>query len=206
MTQADGQAEATGVPAGATPDSVLAGPSTWTLDPANSSVSLRSKSMWGLVTVRGTFGELAGNAEILPGGAARGRLEIGAGSLNTKNAKRDRHLASADFFHAAEHPSIVADLASATRTGDRVAVQGTLTVAGETPPAQLHRDAGGRHARGVHAAGRGRRGGPGRLRPDLEPDGHADRPIDRRRGGPLHPVLRAGESPPGPAPAGRRVR
>ena len=78
MTQADGQAEATGVPAGATPDSALAGPSTWTLDPAHSSVSLRSKSMWGLVTVRGAFGELAGNAEILPGGAARGRLEIGA--------------------------------------------------------------------------------------------------------------------------------
>ena len=57
--------------------------------------------MWGLVTVRGGFGELAGSAEIVPGGAARGRLEIGAASLNTKNAKRDRHLASADFFNAA---------------------------------------------------------------------------------------------------------
>ncbi|MGI8446835.1 MAG: YceI family protein [Streptosporangiaceae bacterium] len=134
MTQADGHAQATGVPAGDTPDSVLAGPSTWTLDPAHSSVSLRSKTMWGLVTVRGAFAELAGNAEILPGGAARGRLEIGAASLNTKNSKRDRHLASADFFDAAEHPSIVADLASATRTGDRVAVQGTLTVAGQTRP------------------------------------------------------------------------
>ena len=87
--------------------------------------------MWGLVTVRGAFGELAGNAEILPGGAARGRLEIGAASLDTKNAKRDRHLASADFFNAADHPLIVADLASATRTGDRVAVTGTLTVAGK---------------------------------------------------------------------------
>jgi polyisoprenoid-binding protein YceI len=90
--------------------------------------------MWGLVTVRGAFGELAGSAEILAGGAGRGRLEIGAASLNTKNAKRDKHLASADFFNAADHPSIVADLASATRTGDRVAVQGTLTVAGVTRP------------------------------------------------------------------------
>ena len=134
MTAADGQLGATGGPAGDTPDSVLAGPSTWTLDPSRSSAALRSKSMWGLVTVRGAFSELAGNAEILPGGAARGRLEIGAASLNTKNARRDRHLASADFFNAAEHPSIVADLASATRTGDRVAIQGTLTVAGETRP------------------------------------------------------------------------
>ena len=134
MTTADGQSQATGLAAGNTPDSVLAGPSTWTLDPARSSVSLRSKTMWGLATVRGAFGELAGSAEIRPGGAARGRLEIGAASLNTKNAKRDRHLASADFFNAADHPSIVADLASATRTGDRVAVQGTLTVAGVTRP------------------------------------------------------------------------
>jgi polyisoprenoid-binding protein YceI len=134
MTHADGQPQATGVPADDTLDSVLAGPSTWTLDPVRSSASLRSKTMWGLSTVRGAFGELAGNAEILPGGAARGRLELGAASLNTKNAKRDRHLASADFFNAAEHPSIVADLASATRTGDRVAVQGTLTVAGQTRP------------------------------------------------------------------------
>jgi polyisoprenoid-binding protein YceI len=134
MTTADGQSQATGVPAGDTPDSVLAGPSTWSLDPARSSVSLRSKTMWGLATVRGAFGELAGSAEILPGGAARGRLEIGAASLNTKNTRRDRHLASADFFNAADHPSIVADLASATRTGDRVAAAGTLTVAGVTRP------------------------------------------------------------------------
>ena len=134
MTTADGQPQATGVPAGDTPDSVLAGPSTWSLDQARSSVSLHSKTIWGLVTVRGAFGEVAGSAEILPGGAARGRLEIGAASLNTKNAKRDKHLASADFFNAADHPSIVADLTSATRTGDRVAVQGTLTVAGVTRP------------------------------------------------------------------------
>lgn len=134
MTTADGQSHATGVPAGDTPDSVLGGPSTWSLDRTRSSVSLRSKTMWGLATVRGAFGELAGSAEILPGGAARGRLEIGSASLNTKNAKRDRHLASADFFNAADHPSIVADLTSATRTGDRVAVQGTLTVAGVTRP------------------------------------------------------------------------
>ncbi len=134
MTHTDGHPHATRAPEADPADSVLAGPSTWTLDPARSSVALRSKSVWGLITVRGSFGELAGNAEILPGGAGRGRLEIGAASLDTKNAKRDRHLASADFFNAAEHPSIVADLASATRTGDQVAVRGTLTVAGVTRP------------------------------------------------------------------------
>lgn len=134
MTTADGQSQATGVPAGEPRDDVLTGPSTWTLDPARSSVALRAKSVWGLVTVRGAFGEVAGTAEILADGTARGHLDIGAASLDTKNAKRDRHLASADFFNAADHPSIVADLASATRTGDRVAIRGTLTVAGVTRP------------------------------------------------------------------------
>jgi polyisoprenoid-binding protein YceI len=123
MTDTDGHPPATRAPEADPADSVLEGPSTWTLDPARSSAALRSKSVWGLVTVRGSFGELTGHAEILPGGAARGRLEIGAASLDTKNAKRDRHLASADFFNAAEHPSIVADLASATRTGDRAPVR-----------------------------------------------------------------------------------
>ena len=108
-------AQATGVPAGEARRTVC-----WParvpgrLDPARSSVSLRSKTMWGLVTpCAARSRELAGSAEILPGGAARGRLEIGAASLDTKNAKRDRHLASADFFNAADHPSIVADLTSA---------------------------------------------------------------------------------------------
>jgi len=63
MTHTDGQPQGTGVPADDTPDSVLAGPSTWTLDPARSSASLRSKTMWGLATVRGAFGELAVRAD-----------------------------------------------------------------------------------------------------------------------------------------------
>lgn len=136
----------------------LTGPSRWTLDPARSSVTLRHKTMWGLVTVRGAFGDLAGQAEIGADGSARGRLEIGAASLDTGNAKRDKHLRSADFFNAGAHPHIVAvlqqadlaggtglgggtDLAGSTglagsmgRTGDPVTVTGQLTVAGITRP------------------------------------------------------------------------
>ncbi len=118
----------------------LTGPSQWTLDPARSSVTLRHKTMWGLATVRGTFGDLAGQAEIAADGSARGRLQIGAASLDTGNARRDKHLRSADFFNADEHPYIIAvlqraDLSSVTgRTGDRVAVTGQLTVAGVTRP------------------------------------------------------------------------
>src|SRR6202043_4078394 len=77
-------------------DRAVAGPSTWSLDAAHSSAAFRHKPIWGLPTVRGTFSDLTGRAEILPDGSARGQVDIGAASLNTKNAKRDTHLKSAD--------------------------------------------------------------------------------------------------------------
>lgn len=137
MTTADGQQQVRA------DTSALTGPSRWTLDAARSSVTLRHKTMWGLATVRGTFGDLAGQAEIGADGTARGQLEIGAASLDTGNAKRDKHLRSADFFSAAEHPHIVAVLQRAElagRTGlaggpgDQVSVTGQLTAAGVTRP------------------------------------------------------------------------
>jgi polyisoprenoid-binding protein YceI len=140
MTTADGQPQVRPEPPGA---AALTGPSQWTLDAARSSVTLRHKTMWGLSTVRGAFGELAGQADIGADGSARGRLEIGAASLDTGNAKRDKHLRSADFFDADAHPHIVAalqwaDLADrpgrSAQTGDPVAVTGQLTVAGVTRP------------------------------------------------------------------------
>src|ERR1039457_2910828 len=131
MTTADGQRGvlAEGAPVAAL-DSAVAGPSTWSLDAAHSSVALRHKTMWG----RGTFADLSGTGEILPDGSAHGRLEIGAASLSTNNAKRDKHLQSADFFNAQAHPRIVAELRRATRAGGIVTVSGDLTVAGVTRP------------------------------------------------------------------------
>ena len=131
MTTADGQQEVR-------PNtSALTGPSRWTLDAARSSVTLRHKTIWGLATVRGAFGDLAGQAEIGADGSVRGELEIGAASLDTGNAKRDKHLRSADFFNADEHPHIVAVLQRADlsgRPGDQVTVTGQLTAAGITRP------------------------------------------------------------------------
>ncbi len=120
---------------------MLAGPASFQLDPGASSVSISHKTIWGLVTVRGQFQQLRGTAEIGADGSARGRLEIGAASLDTKNRKRDEHLRSADFFNAAEHPQIVVDVNQASlRGGASVAAEGTLTVAGKTLPLALTAD------------------------------------------------------------------
>ncbi|HTZ91199.1 MAG TPA: YceI family protein [Streptosporangiaceae bacterium] len=114
---------------------VYAGPASFQLDPAASTVSITHKTIWGLVTVRGSFSKLSGSAEILPDGSGRGRIEIDAASIDTKQRKRDEHLRSKDFFNAGEHPQIVVDLPTATRQGeDSVTTTGTLTAAGQSRP------------------------------------------------------------------------
>lgn len=122
------------IPAGSNGDPYT-GPASWQLDPRSSSVAIASKTYWGLSTVHGSFSQFTGSGEVLADGTAHGQLAIEASSINTKNAKRDTHLKSADFFDAGEHPQIVAELSQATREGDdTVAVEGTLTAAGKTRP------------------------------------------------------------------------
>lgn len=121
--------------AGLTMPNALAGPSSWRLAADQSAVTFGSKTMWGLATVRGKFTDLSGSAEILADGSARGRLEISATSVSTKNTKRDQHLRSADFFHVGAHPTIVVDIARAISSdGAEVQASGTLTVAGKARP------------------------------------------------------------------------
>lgn len=133
MTTSNGN-QATPTSQTATP---YAGPASFQLDPAGSAVSISHKTFWGLATVRGSFTKLSGSAEILADGSARGRIEVDAESVDTKNAKRDKHLRSADFFNAAKHPQIVVDVAQAAAQGNDVATTGTLTVAGQTQPLTL---------------------------------------------------------------------
>ena len=138
MTAANGRPQALADGAAAVGlASVATSPSTWSLDASRSSAAFQHKSIWGLVTVRGTFSDLAGTGEILADGTGRGRLDIGAASLNTKNAKRDEHLKSADFFNVQAHPRIVVDLRRATRDGGTIQVSGELTAAGVTRPLDL---------------------------------------------------------------------
>jgi polyisoprenoid-binding protein YceI len=107
----------------------------WQLDPARSTVTIRHKTMWGLVTVKGTFTGVSGGGEVLPDGTVRGTLTLDAASLDTKQAKRDKHLRSADFFHVEKHPEITYTVRSASlREDGTVQVAGDLTVRGITRP------------------------------------------------------------------------
>ena len=79
----------------------------WTLDPDKSSAEFAVKHFWGLITVRGHFNAIEGELSIDPAGAVAGELRINAASVDTGNKQRDKHLRSADFFGADEHPQVV---------------------------------------------------------------------------------------------------
>ncbi|WP_105968630.1 YceI family protein [Streptomyces geranii] len=110
----------------------------WQLDKTATSVAVSHKTMWGLVTVKGTFAVTDGGGEVLPDGSATGTVSLDAASLDTKHAKRDKHLHGADFFDAENHPEITFAVRGAElRDGETVHVNGQLTVRGISRPVTL---------------------------------------------------------------------
>jgi polyisoprenoid-binding protein YceI len=106
----------------------------WVLDPGKSSIRLKNKSMWGLVPVNGVFRELSGSGTVSPDGEVSGTLTVAAASIDTKNARRDKHLRSADFFDSANNPDITFTMDGIRPSGQAVAVTGALTVRDRTQP------------------------------------------------------------------------
>ncbi|MHA5047065.1 YceI family protein [Streptomyces sp. SD15] len=107
----------------------------WQLDPARSTVAIKHKTMWGMVTVKGTFTGVTGEGEVQPDGTANGTITLDVASLDTKNAKRDTHLRGADLFDADRHPTITfAVHATAVGQDDTVEIDGQLTVRGISRP------------------------------------------------------------------------
>jgi polyisoprenoid-binding protein YceI len=115
-------------------DAALAG--SWTLDASRSTVGLRSKSMWGLAPVKGTFREVAGSGTVTPDGQVSGTVTVASASVDTKISKRDTHLRSADFFDSDTHPRITfrVDQITPARQGVTVTITGALTVRDRTQP------------------------------------------------------------------------
>jgi len=115
-------------------DAALAG--SWTLDASRSTVGLRSKSMWGLAPVKGTFREVAGSGTVTPDGQVSGTVTVASASVDTKISKRDTHLRSADFFDSDTHPHITfrIDRITPARQGVTVTIAGALTVRDRTQP------------------------------------------------------------------------
>jgi polyisoprenoid-binding protein YceI len=107
----------------------------WRLDPQRSSVEFRVGHFWGLMTVKGHFDDYEGRFDL--GGGPAIELTIDAASVQTGNRKRDRHLRSADFFDAENHPRVRFVSDSVVLDGDTMRVRGSLSARDESIPLEL---------------------------------------------------------------------
>ena len=101
----------------------------WRIDPERSSVEFRTPTLWGLATVKGQFDRYDGTLDLERSPAIE--LTIDAGSINTNNSFRDRHLRSGDFFDATNHPKVRFVSDSTALEDDTLKVSGRLYAAGK---------------------------------------------------------------------------
>jgi len=109
---------------------------TYAIDPAHSSIGFTARH--AMVTkVRGTFETFEGTAFLDFENPERStaELSIEAASVTTRNAQRDEHLRTNDFFDATTQPKITfRSTAVRAIDAERAEVTGDLTIKGTTKP------------------------------------------------------------------------
>ena len=107
----------------------------WRIDPDRSSVEFKVPTLWGIATVKGRFSRYHGTLDL--SGKPTIELTIEADSVDTKNAKRDKHLRSPDFFSVEQHPYVRFESESAVLEGERLTVRGRLHARGTSIPLDI---------------------------------------------------------------------
>ncbi len=112
--------ETTGVPTG-----------TWNLDPVHSSIGF-AVAYAGVGTFRGTFREF--DAKLIDG-----RLEgtVKVASVVVDDEQLIGHMQTPDFFDAEQYPELSFVSKTIKRDGDRVSIDGDLTLRGVTKPVEI---------------------------------------------------------------------
>ena len=113
--------------------------STWAIDPAHSVAEFKVKHMM-ISNVKGQFTGVSGTLERLEGDVTKSKVEvtIDAASLNTRDAQRDAHLKSADFFEVEKFPTLSFKSTRVfPKNQEELAVEGELTIHGVTHPVRL---------------------------------------------------------------------
>src|SRR5215470_14737476 len=90
---------------------------SWQLDPGHTYIGFTGRHLM-VATVRGEFEQFSGTVEFNEQDITRSKvdIQIAAASVNTRNAQRDEHFRSADFFDVEHSPYI-------TFTSKRVVMQ-----------------------------------------------------------------------------------
>jgi polyisoprenoid-binding protein YceI len=107
---------------------------TWNLDPVHSVAEFKVKHMM-ISHVKGQFTGISGALKLHESDVTNSSVEakIDASSLQTRDAQRDGHLKSADFFDVERFPTLSFRSTRVKRIGDdAVDVTGELTIHGVT--------------------------------------------------------------------------
>jgi polyisoprenoid-binding protein YceI len=112
---------------------------TWVIDGAHSHVGFKVRHM-AVSWVRGSFDTVEGSVDFDGKNLKKAstNVTIDIASVDTKNEKRDEHLASADFFDAATHPNMTFT-STKVKAGkdDSFEIVGDLTMKGVTKSVTL---------------------------------------------------------------------
>jgi polyisoprenoid-binding protein YceI len=111
----------------------------WTLDGAHTTVGFSVRHLM-ITNVRGEFQKVSGSATYDRANPEASHLEatIEVGSVSTREAQRDTHLKSADFFDAEKFPTITFKSKRTNSLGkDKLELTGDLTIHGTTREATL---------------------------------------------------------------------
>jgi polyisoprenoid-binding protein YceI len=107
---------------------------TWNVDPVHSVAEFKVKHMM-ISNVKGQFTGVKGVLSLDQSDVTKSHVEtsIDAASINTRDAQRDAHLKSADFFDAEKFPALSFKSTNVSRVGEgELAVTGDLTIHGVT--------------------------------------------------------------------------
>ncbi|QEU97891.1 YceI family protein [Streptomyces kanamyceticus] len=117
-------------------------PGTYVIDAKASAVRFRTRSVFGLVPVRGTFA-VARGAVTVADAVEESTVDVAirADSFDSGLARRDEHVRSADYLDAAAHPEIVFRGHRIRFTGPLAVLEGELTVRGVSGPVEVSVDA-----------------------------------------------------------------
>ena len=116
-------------------------PARYQIDASHSSAQFTVRHMM-VSNVRGEFTKLSGVVLYDPADLSSSSIEatIDAASINTRNAKRDDHLRSADFFDAAKFPTLTFVSKRIYTAGGETRIKGDLTIHGVTREVDLQLD------------------------------------------------------------------
>jgi polyisoprenoid-binding protein YceI len=111
----------------------------YNIDPSHSTASFTIKHMM-IAKVHGGFEKMSGKLTYDKANPAKSSIEVAieTASINTREAQRDTHLKSADFFDVEKYPTLSFKSTRVEGSGEDLKVIGDLTIHGVTQSVVLN--------------------------------------------------------------------